>query len=154
MTRLAPDFDVEAHQRKVAAWRSPPTAQPALAAETAPEASAPTARKPRGDYVPMRKRQMNKLETAYAQLLEAKRACGEISWWKFEPMRLRLADDTYYRPDFAVVGPDGLSFHETKGFMREAARVRLHVAAEHFPFPFFLVRKKPHGFEVRRIGQS
>jgi len=38
--------------------------------------------------------------------------------------------------------PNGeVEFHETKGFMREAARVRLRVAAEMHPFRFLLVKR-------------
>lgn len=134
--------DVQAHQAKVAGWRQWPNQH------GEPE-------KARVDYVPMRerKRSMNKLEAAYAQHLESLKRLGQIEWWAFEPMRLKLADGTYYRPDFASCAGGRLTFHETKGHMREAARVRLNVAAELYPFPFFLVRKKPHGqWDIKRVG--
>lgn len=134
MSRFPSDFDVAAHQAKVASWRSP----------------TPT---PRVDYVPARTRRrgMNALETSYARHLETLRRAGEIQWWAFEPMRLKLAHDTYFRPDFGVLTAAGLSFHETKGFVREAARVRLNVAAATLPFPFYLVRKKRQGFDVQQV---
>lgn len=85
---------------------------------------------------------MNKLEASYAQHLEARRARGEIAEWRYESTKLRLADGAWYTPDFRVVLPGGeVEFHETKGFMREAARVRLRVAAELHPFRFLLVKR-------------
>lgn len=44
---------------------------------------------------------MNKTEIAYSQHLEALKSCGEIVWWKFEAIKLRLADSTFYTPDFS-----------------------------------------------------
>jgi hypothetical protein len=88
------------------------------------------------------KQKMNKWETEYAQILELRKRTGEIEWWKFEGMTLRLADGARFTPDFAVkFTVAGLQFHEVKGFMREAAFVRLKVAREMFPFPFKLIKK-------------
>ena len=95
---------------------------------------------------------MNKLEAAYAQLLDLRKHAGEILWWKFEGMTLKLAGDTRYTPDFSVVTFSGsLNFYETKGFMREAARVRLNVAASMFPFPFYLVRRVKGDWVIERV---
>ena len=87
---------------------------------------------------------MNSLERAYAQHLEAKRQRGEILRWDREPVKLRLADLTYYTPDFRVIAADGTEeFHETKGFMRDDANVKLKVAAELHPYRFYLVKQLP-----------
>lgn len=87
-------------------------------------------------------RKMNKLESSYSAHLQALQATGEVLWYRFEPMRLRLANGAWFKPDFAVKLRDGsLEFHETKGHWREAARVRIKVAAELFPFRFVAVRK-------------
>lgn len=87
-------------------------------------------------------RQMNKLECAYASHLEALKLAGEVLWHRFEPMKLRLANGAYYKPDFGVKLRDGsFEFHETKGFWREAARVRIKVAAELFPFKFIAITR-------------
>jgi hypothetical protein len=96
---------------------------------------------------------MNRLELAYAQHLEAKRLRGEIQRWDREPVKLRLADLTYYAPDFRVITADGTEeYHETKGFMRDDANVKLKVAAELHPYRFYLVRQLPAkaggGFEL------
>jgi hypothetical protein len=92
------------------------------------------------------KRKMNKLEAAYDAHLQALHAAGEVLWHRFEPMKLRLASGAYYKPDFGVKLRDGsLEFHETKGFWREAARVRIKVSAELFPFRFIAVTRKKGG---------
>ncbi len=101
---------------------------------------------------PRWKNPMNKLEAEYAQQLEMDRRAGLISWFEFEPFKLRLAGKTFYTPDFAVVrtweAPNNifvneLEFHETKGgFWRDDARVKIKVAAAMFPFKFIAIRKK------------
>lgn len=92
---------------------------------------------------------MNKLETRYGEYLEARKLSTSdlLMHWEFAPMRLRLADGTFYKPDFLVVlaheSHPGyrIQLHETKGFMREAARVRLNVASRLFWWAdFFLVK--------------
>jgi hypothetical protein len=101
---------------------------------------------------PKRKPKMNGLESRYAAMLEEVRIAGGIEWWKFEGMTLKLADDVRYTPDCVVkVAGGGLEFVETKGFMREAARVRLRVAASMFPFPFYLVREKNGAWLVELV---
>jgi hypothetical protein len=77
---------------------------------------------------------MNKTERTYALGLEAARRGGGIVCWMYERFTLKLADDTRYTPDFFVLFPDGgARFVETKGFMRDDARVKLRVAATQFP---------------------
>jgi hypothetical protein len=84
---------------------------------------------------------MNRTETAYAGLLEARRLAGDVLWYEFEGMTLRLARRTHYRPDFPVLTPTGLQFHEVKGFMRDDAWLKLKMAARAFPFQFIVVRR-------------
>lgn len=87
--------------------------------------------------------QMNKLEAAYDAHLGALQAAGEILWRKFEGVKLRLADSTFYTPDFFVMAKDGvLEAHETKGHLLDDANVKIKVAASIYPFRFFLVRRK------------
>jgi rhamnogalacturonyl hydrolase YesR len=87
--------------------------------------------------------QMNQTEKAYAALLDARRYAGEVAWFKFEGIKLRLADNTFYTPDFAVMLADGsMQLHEVKGFMHDDANVKIKVAADMYPFEFILVRKK------------
>lgn len=94
------------------------------------------------------------LERRYATHLQLLQLAGEVAAWRYEAIKLRLADGAWYTPDFMVEFPDGrLECHETKGFMREAARVRLRVAAEQFPcFRFLVVRAAGKGFEVEEVA--
>lgn len=91
----------------------------------------------------MKAGKMNQTETAYAELLEANKQAGEILWYSFEGMTFKLADNTRYTPDFAVMRADGLiEIHEVKGFWRDDARIKIKVAAELFPFRFIAVKKR------------
>ena len=68
--------------------------------------------------------QMNQTEEAYARDLELRRTLGEVAWFKFEGVKLRLADNTFYSPDFAVMLANGqIEMHEVKGFWHDDAQV-------------------------------
>lgn len=85
---------------------------------------------------------LNKLESAYEGRLESLRRAGYIEWFAFEAIKLRLADNTFYTPDFFVMGADGtLQCHEVKGFWEDDARVKIKVAARLFPFEFIAVKR-------------
>lgn len=113
---------------------------------------------------------MNRWEQEYAMELEARKRAGEILWYGFEAIKLRLTGATFYTPDFAVMelrgkvwSPEecrasnipvlpGVSvimksprptFVEVKGHLRDDANVKFKVAAELFPWAeFFMYRKK------------
>jgi len=92
--------------------------------------------------------QMNNLESKYADHLESMRQREDVLWWKFEGLKFRLADNTFYTPDFAVMLADEtLEMHETKGFMADDAAVKIKVAASLYPVRFVLIRQraKKHG---------
>ncbi|RLK56251.1 hypothetical protein BCL79_0634 [Stenotrophomonas rhizophila] len=81
--------------------------------------------------------QMNKTEAAYAAHLERLRLSGDVEWFRFEGVKLRLADSTFYTPDFAVMSGNGvMEMHEIKGFWTDDARVKIKVAADQYPFRF------------------
>lgn len=91
---------------------------------------------------------MNKTEKAYAENLENRKRAGLILWWYFEGVKLRLADNTFYTCDFAVLANDGvLEMHEVKGFWTDDARVKIKVAAAIYPFRFVAAKTLPkkHG---------
>jgi len=96
---------------------------------------------------------MNKLEEAYSWVLEARKRAGEIQWWAYEQITLKLAPDTRYTPDFVLLLADGLlQFHEVKGSLfRDDAKVKIKVAASMFPFKFLLVRKSGQGWEITEV---
>ena len=96
---------------------------------------------------------MNKKETAYDSHLAALQHAGQIKWRKFEGLKLRLADNTFYTPDFAVMAADGvIECHEVKGFWQDDARAKIKVAADLYPFRFIAVKartkKSGGGWEV------
>jgi hypothetical protein len=100
---------------------------------------------------------MNRLETAYAMRLELERLGGVWQWWAFEPITLRLAQGARYTPDFGLLDPGGhIVFHETKGHWREAALVRIKVAAELYPFFRFVAvtRPKGEGWTLKAVGSA
>lgn len=78
---------------------------------------------------------MNKTEAEYAAMLEARLRAGELAYYAFEPIKVRLADATFYTPDFMVLLPSGeLELHEVKGaFVMDDARLKFKLVAEHFP---------------------
>ena len=87
---------------------------------------------------------MNKTEAAYDKHLALMQHAGEIQWRKFEGLKLRLADNTFFTPDFAVMAADGvMECHEVKGFWLEDARAKIKIAADMYPFRFLAVRVKP-----------
>ena len=87
--------------------------------------------------------QMNKTEAAYAGTLSVLESAGDVLWYRFEGLKLRLADNTFYTPDFAVMRADGtLECHEVKGFWQDDARVKIKVAAEMYPFRFLAVKAR------------
>lgn len=86
---------------------------------------------------------MNKLEAAYAEALEFERRAGIVEWYGFEGMKFKLADKTYYTPDFIVMLADGtLEAREVKGFWEDDARVKIKVAAAMFPIRFVAITKE------------
>jgi len=89
---------------------------------------------------------MNQTEAAYSRKLELMKAAGDIAWYSFEGLKFRLADNTFYTPDFPVMCADGvMEIHEVKGFWTDDARVKIKLAAELFPFRFVAVKKGKGG---------
>ena len=101
---------------------------------------------------------MNKLEKRYAENLTMKKLAGEIEDWRYNELRFKVAGggpgirDAWYKPDFLVVRKYPLNpvkddwmkvfeLHETKGFWRAPARIRIKVCAERYPwFKFVAVQ--------------
>jgi hypothetical protein len=92
---------------------------------------------------------MNKVEAAYDAHLKVLRMEGDVIWHGYEAIKLRLADKTYFTPDFAVLKHDGcIEFIDVKGrttrvdckgkkqekaYSQEDARLKVKVAAAMFP---------------------
>jgi hypothetical protein len=90
---------------------------------------------------------MNKTEAEYALMLDAEYKKGNIIYWAFEEVKFRLADNTFYTPDFMVLRHDGaVEFHEVKGaHVEEDARVKFKVARDSLPFRFVWAQKLKGG---------
>lgn len=99
----------------------------------------------------------NKTEAAYEAHLTTLKAAGEILDFRFEGVKLRLADNTFFTPDFLVFDADGtVELHDTKGTTKKAnskgekvakpwceddAKLKLKLVAELYPFRVFIAWK-------------
>lgn len=102
------------------------------------------------------KGEMNRTEQAYSQRLELMKHNGEILDWKFHPMNMRLAKNTFYEVDFLVLHKDmTIAIHETKGeYTSEKGQMKIKLAAEAMPwFKFFkcikLAEKNGGGWKIK-----
>ena len=88
--------------------------------------------------------QMNKGEQEFSLYLESLQQKGDILSWRFEALKLRLADNCFYTPDFVVVNADRtITLYEVKGYWLGDGRTKIKVAAEQFPyFQFVAVYKR------------
>ncbi len=87
----------------------------------------------------------NKTEARYAnEVLEPRRFKKEIIDWSFETIKLKVGTKTcWYCPDFTVIRSDMvIEFHETKGFWRDDALVKIKSAA--LQYPGFVFRSFQH----------
>jgi hypothetical protein len=97
---------------------------------------------------------MNRTEAEYAGMLDLRMRAGDIVWWRFEAIKIRLADNTFYTPDFLVLLSDmRLECHEVKGaFVMDDAKVKLKVAAETCPFGLVLAQKVSKTWHVEVLS--
>lgn len=89
---------------------------------------------------------MNGLESRYSLHLESLKRSGIILDFQFEALKLRLADRTYYSPDFLIINKnEEIEIHEVKATSKgkplyeDDAIVKLKCVAENFPFRFKMV---------------
>lgn len=95
---------------------------------------------------------MNKTEARYESRLKLLAREGEVLWYRFEGLKLRLADKTFYTPDFAVMASDGvIECHEVKGFWRDDARAKIKIAAEMYPFRFLAIKADGKAWHIERF---
>ena len=120
----------------------------ALSAHKSFEAHAPSS-KPSRRFARARKpnpggQVVSKLERDYGEFLEIQKARGEIVDYKHQPLKLRLADKTYYNPDYSVHRTDDvIELVEVKGFWEDMSRVKVKVCAERFPEFLFVAVTRP-----------
>ena len=124
------------------------------------EAAAPADFASSGTHKPAHTRhlpgRMNGLEKRYSVLLDERIKAGEVAWWIFESVKFRLGDNVFYTPDFLVQlagGPETsgtLQLHETKGWMREDAQVKVSVMKQMYPFPLFICKWIKKEWEIKQ----
>lgn len=109
----------------------------------------------------------NKTEAAYEAHLDILHRAGENDGFRFEGIKLKLADNTWFTPDFLVYAKDGVvELHDTKGtttkkradgskdkapWIEEDAKIKLKVVAEQFPFRVFAVFKTKEGWQMQQF---
>jgi hypothetical protein len=109
--------------------------------------------------------EMNKTEQKYDTFLWGEKVLGNILWYKFEGITLKLADKLRYTADFAVMRSDGvIELHDVKGrtnvtrksgdrvekpFSMDDSRQKMKMAAEMFPFVIVVVFQSKTGEWVR-----
>lgn len=101
---------------------------------------------------------MNKLESSFAAYLEAEKQAGRILEWRFESVRVKLANNTTLLPDFYVLTAGHFEeFYEVKGaHVWDDSLVKLKVAAaQWWWWTFKLVKRKKArdggGWDIREI---
>lgn len=101
-------------------------------------------KKPARVELVVREMGINKTEREFFKELELRWKAGEVRWFDYEPIKLKLAKNTFYTPDFGawLAEPNSFVFYEVKGFWRDDARVKLKCAAEKFPFFSFVAVTK------------
>ena len=95
---------------------------------------------------------MNRNEEQYGAHLKLRERAGEVAWFAYEAVKLRLANNTFYTPDFLVMLVNGdMEVHEVKGrkgdgyFAEDDAKIKVKVAAALYPFRFVIVWQQKGG---------
>ena len=91
----------------------------------------------------------NATEAEYEKLLETRRCLGEVLWYRFEGITLRIAKGVSYTPDFVVMLASGeIELHEVKGYWRDDARAN----ARRADISTKLIAKPNPVFNVSPVG--
>ncbi len=119
---------------------------------TLPDSPPAASRKSNKQPTPGR---MNRWERRYAdEMLTPRKLAGEVSWWAWESIKVRLANRTWYTPDFAVKLVNGeLELHEVKGFWRDDARVKAKVVAGMYPWRLMIVQWVGGRWDIQPLGE-
>lgn len=100
---------------------------------------------------------MNKTEQAYSRYLDTLKTLGDVLWWEFEGVKLRLADNTFLTMDFAVLNAaHELELYDVKGsfsMMEDDAWAKIKVAASKFPLRFFVAAPIDRKFSAWKIEE-
>jgi hypothetical protein len=118
-----------------------------LKRQEAPKPPAPDPKKSLQALGRLKDGEMNKTEQRYDDHLKALQMAGEIAWYRFEGIKLKLADNTFLTVDFFVMMANGeLQAHDVKGakaIVQDDSWAKIKIAASMYPFRFFLCFPKP-----------
>ena len=103
---------------------------------------------------------MNKTEARYSAVLEAQKSSGHVLWYRFEGLKLRLANNTFLTVDFAVLMENReLHMVDVKGsaaVFQDDAKAKMKIAAEMYPFRFFVAMPRRvrdgGGFDLTEVA--
>lgn len=110
--------------------------------------------------------EMNKTEEAYSEVLDAKIKAEEIRSYRYESVKLKLADNTWFTPDFEVItNDDEIEYHEVKActslgkmLIEDDANVKIKVAAQQYKERKFILcgklpKKLGGGWAFKEVGE-
>jgi len=104
----------------------------------------------------LRTKTWNKTEAAYGQYLTWLQRAGEVLYWDFEVIKVKIGHDCWFHPDFLVMYKDfHLELHDTKGRGKSGPRAQDDAivkarsigkqAAQPFPIPIYFVWQEQTG---------
>jgi hypothetical protein len=108
---------------------------------------------------------MNKTEERFlAEYITPFSAAGEIVWWAFEGIKLRIAPNTFITVDFALMRANGafelVDVKAQRFLVEDDAHVKMKVAADRYPFRFFYAwpmggtTAKTKGWHFEAVGRE
>lgn len=100
----------------------------------------------------------NKTEQRYEdEVLRPHMIVGKVLWYRFEGIKLRLADNTFLTIDYAVLPDNGvLTLVDVKGgqaVIQDDARVKMKVGADLYPFRFQFAYPDGGGWTHEDVGR-
>lgn len=91
--------------------------------------------------------EMNKTEQAFNEYLKHQLMRGEILWYGFEVVKLKIANNTHITVDFFILDCNqclkAIDVKGSKHIVTDDAKVKMKVAAKEFPWPFFYAFPQP-----------
>jgi len=97
---------------------------------------------------------MNRTEERYAAHLDLLKKNGKIAKWWFGEHKVRLANKTWYQPDFLIKDPEGYwEWHEVKGgYWEDDAAVKTKVTSDlYWDIPVKVVREIKGGWSTKDV---
>lgn len=100
---------------------------------------------------------MNKTEESYSHRLTELCMAGDVIWFGFEALKVRIGRNCWLTPDFLVMYLDRhLELHDTKGrkgktyYAEDDAIVKARAVGADFPIPIYFVFRERNGEWAKR----